>query len=137
MLSGFGSPDSFLGSVMNGNMSGIGGLNTALGMDFSGMAQRAVAGDQYAQPAMLGLERAYAQATGQPGPKGLFDGLFGGWGGSPTNDGLGAVRDQATGAILGNFDPSDPQRGGFFGGLFGGGGDYGGLGTTPGAGGLY
>lgn len=137
MLSGFGSPDSFLGSVMNGNMSGIGGLNTALGMDFSGMAQRAVAGDQYAQPAMLGLERAYAQATGQPGPKGLFDGLFGGWGGSPTNDGLGVVRDQATGAILGNFDPSDPQRGGFFGGLFGGGGDYGGLGTTPGAGGLY
>lgn len=100
LLSGWGTPDSFLGGIMNGNMSGIQGLSAVTGTDYSGLASRAQSMDQYAQPAMLGLERAYADATGQKGPQGLFDGLFSGW-------------------------------------SFGFGGDSSGLGTTPGAGGLY
>jgi uncharacterized protein (TIGR02594 family) len=144
-LSGFGAPNDFLGSMFQeGPTSTVGALNAATGQDWSGTARVAMGGDVMAQPAMLGMGNAYAQATGQPGYRSLFDGLsmpsFG-FGSSPAPSGWG------TGGL---YDPSGagglydaPSQGGFFsgvsdffGGMFGGGGDSG-LGNTPGAGGLY
>lgn len=172
------TPEAFLGSVMQG------GSPAVAGMDNYGLGALAREGGIMAQPAMLGLENAYAAANGMQGTKGLFDGLFGGsWGistpswdnvfsgqnvgrvgggilggvvgGVPgavlggvlgnyvggmfggnggISDGLGAVRDAQTGAVLGAFDPSDPAHNGYagWGDSWGGG-----LGNTPGAGGLY
>jgi uncharacterized protein (TIGR02594 family) len=149
-LANFGTPNDFLGSMFEqGAPSTVGALNAATGQDWSGTARTAMGGDQYAQPAMLGMGNAYAAATGQPGYRSLFDGLsmpsFG-FGSSPAP---AATPGWGTGGL---YDPSGagglyggPSQGGFFsgvsdffGGLFGGGGDSGsGLGNTPGAGGLY
>ena len=137
-LSGFGSSKDFLGSLMSGNRGGLEALSGLTGTNYGGLAQMAMSGDQYAQPAMLGLERAYSNAMGLPGNLSLF----GGGNSGARTDNLGPVVDQATGQVLGNYDPSDPKNqglfgglGGWLGGLFDGGG--GGLGTTPGSGGLY
>ena len=136
-LAGFGSSKDFLGSVMGGNRGGLEALSGLTGTNYAGLAQMAMSGDQYAQPAMLGLERAYSNAVGQPGNLSLF----GGGNSGTRTDNLGPVVDQATGQVLGNYDPSDPKNqglfggiGGWLGGLFGGGDSYG---NTPGAGGLY
>jgi hypothetical protein len=143
-LRGFGSADDFLGSVVGGGGGGradsVAALNAATGMDYSGMAQRAAGDDQYAQPAMLGLGNAYAQATGQQGYRGLFDGLFGSSAPAATTGwGTGGLYDPSgTGGL---YDPGSVSGGsglfgGFFDGMFGGnGGGFGG--STPGSGGLY
>lgn len=187
-LERYDSPGGFLGGFLGGDRAAIGDLSRATGTDYTGLAQRAMGDDQYAQPAMLGLGNAYAEATGQQGYKGLFDGLFGGgptttqssggWGlgnlfsgenvgrgvggvaGTVLGGPLGGIAGGYLGGVVGNaispgYDPlsRDPARNGgtgglydprenqgFFGGLFdgwGGNSRSDGLGTTPGAGGLY
>jgi hypothetical protein len=207
-LERYDSPGGFLGGFLSGDRAAIGDLSRATGTDYTGIAQRAMGDDQYAQPAMLGLGNAYAEATGQQGYKGLFDGIFGGgpsttqasgwgtgglydpnassassssgWGlgniftgenvgrgvggvaGSVLAGPLGGIAGGYLGGVIGNavspsydpysldpaknggtgglYDPRDNNTG-FFGGLFDGWGSGGsnsdGLGTTPGAGGLY
>jgi hypothetical protein len=91
-LSGFGKPNDFLGSMFEqGPASTVGALNAATGQDWSGTARVAMGGDQFAQPAMLGMGNAYAAATGQPGYKGLFDGLFGSSAPTPDPTGRGGL----------------------------------------------
>jgi uncharacterized protein (TIGR02594 family) len=152
-LNTYGAPNDFLGSIVGGGAdqraASVGALNAATGQDWSGTARVAAGDDVFAQPAMLGMGNAYAQATGQQGYKSLFDGLsmpsFGFGGSSPASSGWGTGglydpsgagglydTSAASGGLFSGFGFSNP-----FDGMFSGGGNGGGYGNTPGAGGLY
>ena len=108
-LERYDSPGGFLGGFLGGDRAAIGDLSRATGTDYTGLAQRAMGDDQYAQPAMLGLGNAWAEATGQQGYRGLFDGLFGGSSAPTTTQASG----WGTGGLYDPNASSTPSSGGW------------------------